>query len=73
MYWKSGEGLRVVSRNRRDTGELIMDSIIVNFAPTGMVPTKKDTPYVPISAKEIIEDVKKAFQIGITSVHLHAR
>ena len=50
-----------------------MDSIIVNFAPTGMVPTKKDTPYVPISAKEIIEDVKKAFQIGITSVHLHAR
>lgn len=27
---------------------------ILNFAPTGMIPTKKDTPYIPIEPREII-------------------
>jgi len=43
------------------------------LAPTGMVITKAQTPYVPISPKEIISDVKDCYKIGITSVHLHAR
>lgn len=43
------------------------------FAPTGMVPTKSQTIHVPITPKEIIEDVKICYEIGITSVHLHAR
>ena len=30
--------------------------LIVNFTPTGMIPTKEMTPYVPISINEIIED-----------------
>jgi uncharacterized protein (DUF849 family) len=47
--------------------------LIVNFTPTGMLPTKDKTSYVPISAEEIIEDVRKAVDIGITMVHLHAR
>jgi len=47
--------------------------IIINFAPTGMLPTKSMTPHVPISVNEIIEDVHKACEIGITMTHLHAR
>lgn len=47
--------------------------IILNFAPTGMIPTKDMTPHVPVSLSEIIEDVHAASEIGITSVHLHAR
>ena len=47
--------------------------LIVNFTPTGMIPTKEMTPYAPISAEEIIEDVRRAVDIGITMVHLHAR
>ena len=47
--------------------------LIINFTPTGMIPTKEMTPHVPISAKEIIEDVHRAVDIGITMVHLHAR
>jgi uncharacterized protein (DUF849 family) len=47
--------------------------IIINFTPTGMIPTKAMTPHVPISVDEIIEDVRKACEIGITMVHLHAR
>lgn len=50
-----------------------MDKLIVNFTPTGMIPTKSQTPHVPVSPCEIIEDVRKAHQLGITMVHLHAR
>ena len=47
--------------------------LIINFAPTGMIPTKAMTAYVPITVSEIIEDVHEASEIGITMVHLHAR
>ncbi len=47
--------------------------LIVNFAPTGMIPTKEMSPYVPISISEIVEDVHQACELGITMVHLHAR
>ena len=50
-----------------------MDKLIVNFTPTGMIPTKKMTPFVPIMVSEIIENVHQATEIGITMVHLHAR
>lgn len=48
-------------------------STIINFCPTGMVPTKSDTPHVPISPSEIIEQTHEAYEIGITIAHLHAR
>lgn len=49
------------------------DKIIINFCPTGMVPTKGMTPFVPISPQEIIEQTHEAYEIGITIAHLHAR
>lgn len=50
-----------------------MDRIIINFTPTGMIPVKDQTPHVPILPHEIIEDVKQAYELGITMVHLHIR
>jgi len=50
-----------------------MQDLIINYTPTGMVPTKDMNAAVPISVSEIIEDVHKASEIGITMVHLHAR
>ncbi len=47
--------------------------LIINFTPTGMIPTKEMTPYVPLSVSEIIEDVHEACELGISMVHLHAR
>jgi 3-keto-5-aminohexanoate cleavage enzyme len=47
--------------------------MIVNLTPTGMVPTKEMTPHVPISTKEIVDEVRRCCEIGITMVHLHAR
>ncbi|WP_297692449.1 3-keto-5-aminohexanoate cleavage protein [uncultured Eudoraea sp.] len=49
------------------------EKLIINFTPTGMIPTKKMTPHVPVSVSEIVEDVHKASEAGITMVHLHAR
>ena len=31
-----------------------MDKLIINFTPTGMIPTKEMTPHVPISVNEIM-------------------
>jgi uncharacterized protein (DUF849 family) len=48
-------------------------NVIINFTPTGMIPTKEMTPHVPISVQEIVEDIHEAVEIGITMVHIHAR
>jgi len=49
------------------------NKIVINFCPTGMVPTKEMTPNVPISPSEIIEQTHEAYELGITIAHLHAR
>lgn len=48
-------------------------NLIINFTPTGMIPTREMTPHVPLSAQEIVENVHEAVEIGVTMVHLHAR
>jgi len=50
-----------------------MRDLIVNFTPTGMVPTTKTTPHVPTTPNQIIETVQEAYEIGITVAHIHAR
>lgn len=50
-----------------------MKNIIINFCPTGMVPTSKQTANVPVHAQQIIEEVQQAFEASITIAHLHAR
>lgn len=49
------------------------NELIINFTPNGMIPTKEMTPHVPITVSEIVEDVHRAVELGITMVHLHAR
>lgn len=46
---------------------------LLNFTPTGMIPSKEMTPHVPITSKEIIDQVSEAAALGISIVHLHAR
>jgi len=47
--------------------------LIINFTPTGMLPTKEMTTNVPIKVEEVVDDVKRAVDIGISMVHIHAR
>ena len=45
----------------------------ISFCPTGMVPRREDSPHVPLEPQEIADQVLECAEVGITSVHLHAR
>jgi len=47
--------------------------LIINFTPTGMIPTKETTPRVPVTPEEVVEQVLEVSEIGVNMVHLHAR
>lgn len=47
--------------------------LIINLAPTGMVPTREMSPRVPLQPDEIVRSVLEAAEVGITMAHLHAR
>jgi uncharacterized protein (DUF849 family) len=46
---------------------------LLNFTPTGLIPTKEMTPNVPVQPDEIVEQVLEAAELGANMVHLHAR
>ena len=48
------------------------DTYILSFCPTGMIPTKEMTPFVPTTPREIVEEVVDS-PVVITMVHIHAR
>jgi uncharacterized protein (DUF849 family) len=47
--------------------------LIINLAPTGMVPRTSDNPSVPVRAASIADDCAECCRIGATMFHLHAR
>lgn len=47
--------------------------VLINLAPTGMVPTRAMTPHVPLTVDEIVADVDRCVELGVNVVHLHAR
>ena len=49
------------------------EPLIINCCLTGVVPQKKDNPYVPINPDEIIQDAKQVISQGATVLHIHAR
>jgi 3-keto-5-aminohexanoate cleavage enzyme len=59
------------SNNR--IGEIIIEPLIINLAPTGMVPTRAMSPHVPLTPREIAADVARCVALGVSMVHLHAR
>jgi len=50
-----------------------LKGFVLNFTPTGMVPTRAMTPHVPITPAEIVRDVLACAEQGVNMVHLHAR
>ncbi len=49
------------------------NKLIVNAAITGMIPTKKNTPYVPTTIEEIVASARRVRDAGASLIHLHAR
>jgi uncharacterized protein (DUF849 family) len=50
-----------------------LSPLIINLAPTGMIPTRQQSPFLPLSPDEISEDVRGCVALGVSMVHLHAR
>lgn len=50
-----------------------MEKLIITIAPTGNVPTKEMTPYVPITPDEIANDIIACYEKGAAVAHIHAR
>lgn len=46
---------------------------ILNFVPTGLIPTREMTPHVPILPDEIVNEVLNVADLGVSMVHIHAR
>ena len=46
---------------------------IITVAITGAVPTKADTPAVPVTPSEQIESTHEAYEAGASLVHVHVR
>ena len=51
----------------------MVENFILNFTPTGMIPTKEMTPKVPVQVHEIVEQVLEATDLGANMAHIHAR
>ena len=49
------------------------DELVINLCPTGMVPTRSDTPHVPLTPQEVAADVRRCADAGASIVHLHPR
>jgi 3-keto-5-aminohexanoate cleavage enzyme len=49
------------------------EPLIITVAVNGSVPTKKDTPHVPVTPEEVIEDTVRCWEAGAAVVHIHAR
>ncbi len=70
--------LKIHLKNRNGPAERLMTKsanikFILNFTPSGMIPTKTMTPHVPVQPEEIIQQVAEAAELGVNMVHLHAR
>jgi 3-keto-5-aminohexanoate cleavage enzyme len=50
-----------------------MDRLVITVAPTGSVPRKIDTPYVPVTPDEIAETAYLCEQEGASVIHVHCR
>lgn len=50
-----------------------MEKLIINVALTGIIPTKRDNPNLPVTPEEIARDCEQCFNAGARIFHLHAR
>ncbi len=47
--------------------------LIINAALTGVIPTRAQTPHVPLTPDEIVADAVRCCDAGAAVVHIHAR
>ncbi len=50
-----------------------MNPLIINLAPTGMVPRSTQSPHVPLTPLRIAQDVLACVKAGVSIAHVHPR
>lgn len=50
-----------------------MRKVIVTVAPVGSIPTREDSPHIPITPEEIGAEARRSVEAGAAIVHLHVR
>ena len=50
-----------------------MEKLVIAVAPTGSFTFRNQTPYVPITPKEIAEEVYECWKAGASIAHIHVR
>ncbi|QOX64269.1 3-keto-5-aminohexanoate cleavage protein [Anoxybacterium hadale] len=50
-----------------------MEKLIVTVAHTGNVPTKAMNPHTPVTAREIVDNIKQCAVLGASVAHIHVR
>ena len=50
-----------------------MEKLIITVAPTGNVPTRVTSPFLPLTPDEIANDIYRCYQAGAAIAHIHAR
>ena len=50
-----------------------MRKVIVTVAPVGSIPTREDSPHIPITPEEIGAEARRSVEAGAAVVHLHVR
>lgn len=49
------------------------DELIINLCPTGMVPTRAQTPHVPLTPAEVAADARRCADLGVSIIYVHPR
>ncbi len=50
-----------------------MEKLIITVAPTGASTTRKTTPYVPFTPKEIADSIVESYKAGASIGHIHVK
>jgi 3-keto-5-aminohexanoate cleavage enzyme len=61
---------KIIGKLKSDMPE---KKFIMNLAPTGSMTAKAQTPHIPITVREIFDDVRQCVDLGVNIIHLHGR
>jgi len=50
-----------------------MDKLIITAALTGNITLPTQTPHLPITPEQIVDEAVKCAEAGAASIHIHAR
>lgn len=50
-----------------------MEKLIITLAHTGNVPTKQMNPHTPVTPQEVVDDIERCVELGVSVAHIHVR